>query len=82
MTTVVPQLPESPDGSPSSSLQSASSPLPWYKAPERIAAVAGAIALRVTGHLSEEWLGLVLTAALGAPIATGIAAIVKKVRGK
>lgn len=59
------------DGSQSPS-SSQGSQLPWWRAPERILAVAVVGTLRWRGLIGEEWTALVLAAALGAPITQAI----------
>lgn len=65
------------DGPPSGSSSSALSQ-PWWRNPERIASVAGAVGLRFAGKLSEELLVLVLLAALGTPLAKWMLGLVRK----
>jgi len=52
-----------------SSQSPSSSSAPWWKAPERLIAVLGALGLRLADRLSEDWTAAVLLAALGAPVA-------------
>ena len=88
MSTSESESPGTTDSSPSLSLQPASSP-PWWRDPSRVAAIVGAVGLRVqeafTGrHLIEEWtLALTLVAALsGAKTTSAVLAILKRVRGR
>ena len=56
------------DGPPSGS-SSPGALQPWWRAPERILAVAATVGLRWFDKLDQEWTGAVLLAALGAPLA-------------
>jgi hypothetical protein len=52
----------------SESLPLSSSPSAWWRAPERLVAVAGVVGLRLADRLSEEWTAAVLLSALGTPV--------------
>jgi len=51
-----------------SGLSQVSPSLPWWRQPERILAVSGAIGLRWFDKLGEEWTVAVLLGALGGPL--------------
>lgn len=73
---------ESTELQPSESLPSASLFQPWWRRPEPILAIVGAILLRWKGLLGEEWTAVVLAAAVGSPITQAAVSLVKRVRGK
>ena len=71
---------ESTELQPSASSSSQSS-LAWWRAPERLLAVAGAVVLRWFDKLGEEWTVLVLATALGAPATAALMRVLKRLKG-
>jgi len=71
---------ESTDSPPSYSSQSSHLP-GWWRSPERLAAVAGAIALRWFDKLGQWETASILAIALGGQVTTGVIRMVKRLRG-
>jgi hypothetical protein len=74
-------LDESTDGSPSS-YSPPESPVVWWRAPERVIAVSGAIGLTALGRLPADYCLYVLLAALSAPVTSALVRGVKRLKSK